>query len=94
MMVALLFRTIECLRRESHQRLTGVKIPPNGILNYGLIRRSTQFKDGPVGSKIFVHNVHTSGKHVDSRRNADTGTKGYGQEFARTGEAMLTNMWP
>ena len=38
-------------------------------------------------SKIFVHNADTrrNGMNADSRRNADTGTEGYGQEVARTG---------
>ena len=86
-MVALLFRTIECLRRKSHLRLTELKIRPDRILNYGVVRRLTQFEGGRLGIKIFVRNVDTSRKHADSRKNADTGTEGYGQEVVRTGES-------
>ena len=48
-----------------------------------------------MGSKIFVRNVDTSRKHADSKKNADTGTEGYGQEVVWTGGgSMLKNMRP
>ena len=95
-MVALLFGTIECLRRDSHLRLTRLTIRPGGILNNGVVKGLTHFEGGRAGSKIFVHNVDTSrnGMHADSRRNADAETRGMGRRLHGQGDPMLTNMRP